>query len=155
MITLTADERRQVEDLVHRGIAKARVVTRAHILLKCTDGWTIDRIAHALDVCPATVSNVRRRYQQGGVQRVLTDLPPKPHVRALDAAGEAVLLATACSPAPEGHDHWTLRLLRGRLIELGVVAGISAATVQTTLKKMRSNPGDVNTGVSPSLMRPS
>jgi hypothetical protein len=153
MITLTADERRQVEDLVHRGTAKARVLTRARILLKSADGWTIERIAQALDVCPATVSNVRRRYQQDGVQRVLSDLPPKPHERALDVEGEAVLIATACSPVPDGHDHWTLRMLRGRLIELGVVEGISAATVQATLKKMRANPGGGSTGASPRSMR--
>jgi transposase len=153
MITLTADERTQLDDLLHCGASKARVLTRARILLKSADGWTIERIAQALDVCPATVSNTRQRYQQGGVQRVLTDLPPKPHERALDAEGEAVLIATACSAVPEGHDHWTLRMLRGRLIELGVVEGISAATVQATLKKMRSNPGGVSTGASPSSMR--
>jgi hypothetical protein len=111
MIMLTADERTQLDDLVHRGTSKARVLTRARILLKSADGWSVARIAQALEVCPATVSNTRRRYQQGGVQRVLTDLLPKPHERALDAQGEAVLIATACSPVPEGHDHWTLRML--------------------------------------------
>src|SRR5690348_455200 len=111
MITLTSDERTQLEDQLHRGIAKARVLTRARILLKSADGWSVERIAQALEVCPATVSNTRRRYQLGGVQRVLSDLPPKPHERALDADGEAVLIATACSPVPDGHDHWTLRML--------------------------------------------
>lgn len=153
MIGLTADEREQVHAVLHRGSSKARVLTRARILLKSADGETIDQIAQALDICPATVSNTRRRYQQGGVSRVLSDLPPKPHERALDAEGEAVLIATACSPVPEGHDHWTLRMLRGRLIELGVVEGISAATVQATLKKTRSSPGGRYTGACPNSMR--
>jgi transposase len=153
MITLTAEERKQIDDLIHRGMSKARVLTRARILLKSADGWSIERIAQALDVCPATVSNTRRRYQQGGVQRVLGDLSPKPREPALDAQGEAVLIATACSPVPEGHDHWTLRMLRGRLIELGVVEGISAATVHATLKKMRLSPGGGSTGASRSRMR--
>lgn len=152
MIILADDERIQLEDLLHRGTSKARVLTRARILLKCAQGWTIAQIAQALDVCPATVSNTRRRYQQGGVWRVLRDLPPKPHERALDAEGEAVLLATACSAVPEGHDHWTLRMLRGRLIALGVVEGISAATVHATLKKTRSSRGGANTGASRSRM---
>ena len=39
---------------------------------------------------------------------------PAPEVR-----GEAHLIALACSPAPEGHDHWTLRLLAGKVVELG------------------------------------
>lgn len=148
MIALTADDRRQVEDVLHRGTSKARVLTRARILLKSADGWTIERIAQALDVCPATVSNTRHRYQQGGVPRVLSDLPPKPHEPALDADGEAVFIATACSPVPDGHDHWTLRMLRGKLIELGVVASISASTVHAMLKKTRSNPGNASIGAS-------
>ena len=39
----------------------------------------------------------------------------------LDEKGEAHLIALACSPAPDGHDHWTLRLLAGKAVELGVV----------------------------------
>ena len=66
----------------------------------------------------------------------------------MDGVGEAVLVAIACSPVPEGHDHWTLRMLRDKLIELEVVEGISVATVQSRLKKMNSSPGSVNTGVS-------
>ena len=40
--------------------------------------------------------------------------------RKLDDRGEAHLIALACSPAPEGHDHWTLRLLAGKAVELGL-----------------------------------
>src|SRR5579871_1352025 len=89
MITLTAEEHKQIDDLIHRGMNKARVLTRARILLKSADGWSIVRIAQALDVCPAMVSNTRHRYQQGGVPRVLGDLPPKPHEPALEAERNA------------------------------------------------------------------
>lgn len=146
-------DRHHLETILHQGRHPTRVLTRARILLKTAEGWTIEHIAQALDVCAATVSNTRHRYRQGGVPRVLTDLPPKPHERALDAEGEAVLIATACSPVPDGHDHWTLRMLRGRLIELGLVEGISASTVQATLKKTRSNRGNGSTGASPRWMR--
>jgi transposase len=82
-------------------------------------------------VSPATVSNVRRRYREGGVEGVLKDKAQAKRRQALDGAGEAVLVALACSPVPEGHDHWTLRMLRDQLVELGVVEGISAATIRT------------------------
>ncbi len=152
MISVTSEEREQLESLLHHGKMKARVLTRARILLKSAEGWTIDQIVQGLDVCPATVSNTRRRYREGGIERVLADRPPKPHERALTAEGEAVLIAVACSAVPDGHDHWTLRMLRGKLIELGVVAGISASTVQTTLKKTRSSPGSGSSGVCPNSM---
>jgi len=152
MITLTEQEQTELEAVLRHGTTKARVQTRARILLKCAQGRTIAHIAEALEVCPATVSNTRRRYQEGGVARVLADRPPKPHECALDADGEAVLIALACSPVPDGHDHWTLRLLRGKLIELGVVEQISAATVHATLKKTRSSRGARNTGACPRSM---
>ena len=45
MIELSDDEREQVEGFIRRGKAKARAITRGHILLKSADGWTIERIA--------------------------------------------------------------------------------------------------------------
>jgi hypothetical protein len=39
-------------------------------------------------------------------------------------------------------------MLRDKLIELEIVEGISAATVQSRLKKMNLSPGSENTGVS-------
>ena len=68
--------------------------------------------------------------------------------QALSGEEEAMLVAIACSPVPDGHDHWTLRMLRDKLVELEVVEGISAATVQNRLKKMNLSPGSGSTGVS-------
>jgi hypothetical protein len=53
----------------------------------------------------------------------------------LDGRGEAQLIALACSDAPDGHATWTLRLLADKLVELGVVDGISHETVRQYLKK--------------------
>jgi len=65
-VSLTKDERTTLESFVHRGKANARTLTRAHILLKSADGWSTAEIAEALEVCEATVTNVRRRFAQGG-----------------------------------------------------------------------------------------
>jgi transposase len=55
--------------------------------------------------------------------------------RKLDGRGEAQLIAVACSQAPDGHAHWTLRLLADKLVQLEVVESISHETVRRTLKK--------------------
>ena len=56
--------------------------------------------------------------------------------RKLDDRGEAYLIALAYSgPAPEGHDHWTLRLLAGKAVELGLAPSLSHETVRLRLKK--------------------
>jgi transposase len=148
MIELSEDERRQVERFIRRGKANARNITRAHILLKSAEGWTIERIAATYSVSEATVSNVRQRYRAGGVERVLEDKIQQNRRQALRGEEEAVMVAIACSPVPDGHDHWTLRMLRDKLIELGMVDHLSAATVQDRLKKMTLNRGSASTGVS-------
>ena len=49
---------------------------------------------------------------------------------------KAHLIALACSPAPDGHDHWTLRLLAGKAVELGLVESLSHKTVRLRLEKV-------------------
>jgi hypothetical protein len=66
---------------------------------------------------------------------VLKDKVQRRRRQALGGEGEAVLVALACSPVPEGHDHWTLRMLRDKVIELGIVDNISASTIHDRLKK--------------------
>ena len=148
MIKLTDEERAEVEGFIRRGKANARNVTRAHILLKDAEGWSIERLAETFGVSEATVSNVRKRYREGGVEGVLKDKVQQNRRRALSGAEEALVVAIACSPVPDGHDHWTLRMLRDKLVELEVVESISAATIHSLLKKMNLSPGSANSGVS-------
>jgi transposase len=147
MISLSEEERTRVEGFIRRGKANARNITRAHILLKSAEGWTIEHIAETYGVSEATVSNVRARYQAGGVERVLKDKVQAKRRRALSGEDEVVMVAIACSPVPDGHDHWTLRMLRDKLIELGIVEGVSASTIQDRLKKMSLSPGSASSGV--------
>ncbi|SRR5579859_634844 len=145
-IELSEKERAEVEGFIRRGKANARNIVRAQILLKSWEGWTIERLSETFAVSEATVSNVRRRYREGGVSRVLTDKVQKNRRRALAGAEEAVLVAIACSPVPDGHDHWTVRMLQAKLVELGVVEHIGRSAVHERLKKMTSSPGGGNTG---------
>ena len=66
----------------------------------------------------------------------------------LDDRGEAHLIALACSPASEGHHHWTLRLLAGKAVELGLVESLSHETVRLRLKKTHSSRGGSSSGAS-------
>ena len=69
--------------------------------------------------------------------------------RKLDDRSEAHLIALACSPAPEGHDHWTLRLLAGKVVELGLASSMSHEGVRKRLKKTFSSRGRSRSGASP------
>ena len=129
--------------LLGQGIAPARTLTHARILLKANQGeagpgWTDEAIAGALEVHGTTVAQVRHRYVQSGLEAALTrKTPDREYRRKLDGEQEAQLVALACSAAPGGRKRWTLRLLADRLVTLAVVASISHETVRQTLKQTR------------------
>ena len=132
---LSEDERTHVEVFVRRGKANARTLTRARVLLKSDEEWTDAEIAEALDLSEQTVRNIRKRFRAGGVEAVLTDKRQARRRQALTDGQAAHLIAITCSTVPDGHDHWTLRMLAGQAVELGYVPGISPETVRQLLKK--------------------
>ncbi len=149
VVHLTPAQREELEGLIHRGKSSARTVNRARILLKAAVGWSGAQIAKALDLAPATVYGTKRRFVQEGMERALKERPRPGHPRKLDEKGEAHLIALACSTAPEGHEHWTLRLLAGKVVELGLTPSLSHEAVRQRLKKTPSSLGRRRSGASP------
>jgi transposase len=141
IIRLNTDERQMLSKLARSGKAAARKITRTRVLLKadageCGPGWTDQRIAEALDVGVRMIENVRRRCVEEGPAAALgRSWPDRPAQRKLDGAGEARLVAIACSKPPPGRARWTMQLLADELVVLQVVDSISDETVRRTLKK--------------------
>lgn len=142
IIRLSADERQMLSKLARSGKAAARKITRARILLKADageggPGWTDQRIADALDVGVRMIENVRRRCVEEGPEAAAFGRawPDRPAQRKLDGAGEARLVAIACSEPPTGRGRWTMQLLADELVVLQVTDSISDETVRRTLKK--------------------
>ncbi len=140
LVDLTADEGATLQALVRRGKTAARKVTRARILLHAARGATDAEIVAALGVGQATVERTRRRFVEAGLGAL--DERPRPGARPrLSEKAEARLVAEACSQAPEGREHWTMRLLAGWVIELGLAESCSHETVRRVLKKSGSSRG--------------
>src|SRR5579859_2388653 len=135
-LSLTDQEHQYLQMFVHRGKANARTLTRARVLLKVAEGWKDQEIIAAFDICQTTVTNVYKRYAEGGLEAVLYDKVQQRRRQALTGQQVAHLIAVACSPVPDGHDHWTVRLLADKAVELGFVETISLDTIQRLLKKM-------------------
>jgi len=142
IVTLTAEERDELIGLISAGKRSALSITRARILLKADEGpggpgWDDGEITAALDCGRRTVSRVRERFVERGLQaaldRKIQDKPSRE--RMLDGDAEARLIAMACSEPPHGRACWTLKLLADKLVELEVVPAISDETVRRTLKK--------------------
>jgi transposase len=147
-IALSTSDSERLCLFVQRGKANARTFKRAQILLKLNAGWTGAEIADAYGVSQNTVGNVRTRFLRGGLDAALSDQRQERRRQALTGAQQAQLIAIACSDAPEGHDHWTLRLLAGQAVELGFVEHIAIETIRSLLKRTNSNPGSIVSGVS-------
>ena len=100
-------------------------------------------MATALDVSVRTAFRTKRRYVEEGLDEVLRHRNQVNRPRKVDESVEAhpvsstgqALIALACNPAPEGHDHWTMRALAGKVVELGLVVSLSPETIRLRLKK--------------------
>jgi hypothetical protein len=136
-ITLAETDRSRLYTCIHTGRTSARVRTRAQVLLKLGEGWSLAEICRAFDVCRNTAVRVRTRFAEGGVDAVLSEHRQTHYRQALTGSQQAHLIAVACSPVPDGHEHWTLRMLAGKAVELGFVEKISPETIRALLKKTR------------------
>lgn len=146
-VTLTEQERQDLQRLVSTGKAAAKKLVRARIVLLADQSE--GRPAKSdLDVCEAlgcgraTVERVRKQFVEDGLEAALQPPPAlRVYERRLDGKAEAHLVALACGAPPEGRARWTLRLLADRMVALEYVEAISHETVRRTLKKTNSSRG--------------
>lgn len=152
-VTLTAEERIDLQQLVSRGKAAARKLTHARILLLAdTNGENLsdEGIVGALGTSPRTIARVRQCLVTQGLPAALDRKaqPPRPDKIKIKGDLEQKLVKVACSDPPRGRCHWTLQLLADELVVLGLVDAVSTETVRKALKKTTSSPGSSRPGAS-------
>ena len=145
-IQLSGVERQTLQTLIRKGSSSARVQTRARILLLAAESKlrktnANQTIADVLQVSARTVSRVRQRFVQGGLELALYDRPRAGRPVEIDGEAEAKLVMLACSDPPVGRQRWTLQLLADRMVALGYVDHISDTWVGERLKKTNCIPG--------------
>lgn len=146
-VTLTAEERAALEQLVSAGKTAARKLIHARILLLADTSpgpiRTDDDIVAAVGIGPRTIARVRQRFVTEGFTAALNHRPQPPRPDKIKIKGdvEQRLVRLACSDPPEGRCHWTLSLLADELVALGLVASLSTETVRQALKKTTSTRG--------------
>ena len=146
-VVLTEAERGRLEELIGAGVAPARKLMHARILLKADQGpggpgWVDAAIIEAVEVSQPTVARVRRQFVEEGLDAALNRRAPRrEYRRKLDGEQEARLVALTCAEPPAGQARWSLRLLADKLVELQVADRVSYQTVRRVLKKTNSSPG--------------
>jgi len=138
-VTLTTEERDELDRMIPRGRADARKLTHARVLLQAdaSEGgpvWSDAAISEALRVSVRTIERVRQRFVEDGLMAALLPKPSsRMYARKLDGSQEARLIALACSDPPTGKKRWTLRLLAEQMVALEVVSDLSHETVRQVL----------------------
>ena len=142
-VTLTIEERKDLEAISTKGKRAARTILYARALLLLDAGewgpkWGVAQIAEALGRTSRSLEHLKKRLVEEGLPAAIERKQRMTPPREIQCGGdfEARLLALACSQPPEERERWTLRLLAEKMVELKMVPSVSPMTVCTTLKKM-------------------
>jgi transposase len=141
-VTLTEEERLELQEIVSKGTHRSQKVLNALILLNCDegesqkDGSINEVISTVLQVSMKKIDRVKKRFSEEGLDVALHGHKGgRIYARKADGDFEAHLVALSCGTPPEGYARWSLRLLADRVVELNYIDTISHETVRRVLKK--------------------
>lgn len=151
-VTLTKNEREQLQSIMSKGKHSSLQFRNACILLNSDEGEngqkvTNEQIAQILQVNTKTIERLKQRFVEEGIEACI-DRKAYPEVKEIKTDGdfEAHLIALSCSKAPEGYTRWSLRMLADKMVELKYTESISYETVRQVLKKTKSSRGKSKVG---------
>ena len=152
-VTLTEEERSELEAISTKGKRAARTVLYARALLLLDAGehgprWFVEKVAEAVGTTTRSLEHLKKRFVEEGLSAAIERKERLTPPREIQFGGEfeAQLIALACSEAPDGRSRWTVRLLTEKMVELKIVQSVSPMTVCNTLKKMNLSLTKANTG---------
>jgi hypothetical protein len=141
-VTLTEEEREELESITKKGNTTARKYKFARALILCDESgdrkpWEVIHVAEALGITSRTIEHLKERFVTGGLpfalERKERETPPR-EIK-FDGRFEAHIISLACSDPPEGRVRWTVRLLADKAVELEYAPTVSHMSVQRILKK--------------------
>jgi len=141
IVTLTAEEREQLEAIVSQGSHQSQKVLNALILLNCDASSGCRRrsgeeFAAVLHISARKIDRVKKRFVEEGFEAALVrPAGQRVYDSKIDGELEARLIALSCGTPPEGHANGSLRLLAQRAVEPEYVDSLSHETVRRALKK--------------------
>jgi transposase len=152
-VTLTKDERNELETITRKGSHRSIKVLNALILLACDEGEFQDsrskseQIAAVLNVSLKKIERVKKRFVEESFEVALHGHKGKRiYERKADGDFEAHLVALSCSKPPDGFGRWSLRMLADKVVELNYIDSVSYETVRRVLKKTKLSPGKNKAG---------
>ena len=118
-------------------------VQHARVVLAIAEGQRVQEVAAWMRCDPSTVWRLCRRYEQGGLDRLLADLPRCGSPPQISPLQRAQIVELAClEPVAEGLHitHWSSADLARQAVADGIVPTISPATVRRILNEVHLQP---------------
>lgn len=137
---LSQDDLTRIDLLVRKGKDDARKLTRAKALQFSHQGQHPEQISQSLGITLTTVFNLRKRYQEEGLERTLIDKARPGQYRKVTQQVEAQITQIVCSEPPDGRTRWTPALIKEQLVKLDIHIGDES--VRKVLKKSKFKESD-------------
>ncbi len=138
VVTLSEEERCELQSMISTGKSAARRLIHARVLLladaRSESNRTDQQIVEALGVSVRTVERIRQRFVEEGFEAALNPKSRPRIVSKLEEA-EADVVELAKSDPPKGRKRWTLRLLADQAVQWKYLDGLSHESVRQILKK--------------------
>lgn len=149
-VTLTDDEAKVLDDIVNHGKHSSQKRKRAHAMLLAHQGMTDKENSVISGMRVRSIEDMRRHFVEKGFELTLNGIPKKPRSEKITGEDKARLIALACEVKPDGHSHWSLRIIQERFLALENVnvSSVSHETIRKTLKKAIPSLGKDESGAS-------
>ncbi len=122
-ITLTDDERKQLQKFARGRSTPARMVLRAKIVLHAAAGMQNKAIAEKVETQEKTVGLWRKRFAEKRIAGIEKDAPGRGRRPTMDPAAVAEIIRITTQEDPPNATHWSTR-------DMAAAVGVSAATVR-------------------------
>ena len=133
VIKLTKQQRQDLEAIIARRSNPAGMVRRARVILLSAAGEFGVTIAEKLDLSVVSVSRIRRRFIDGGLEAVAERPKAGRKDHAVDPEMEKQIVELAMSPPPAGRSRWTTRLI-------GKQMGLTSGCISDILRRHGMKP---------------
>ena len=140
-IKLTEGEVRYLKEFTKKGQKSARALIRAHVLLLTHKGEKETEITEILNISRATVSNIKKRYREEGLQSALAEKTRSGQPKKYTERHKAEIIAQACTKPPDGSKRWSLTLLTEEMRNKEGFETINRESIRLILKKAKRNLG--------------
>ena len=120
-VVLNRRQKQQLEEMLVRGRWSSREIGRVKILLVAHSQKELNKakISRETGSSEGKVRRVIGRYlQRNSIEDALKELPRSGQPEKLTEKEQSFIVATCCTPSPDGTEHWTLELLQKQLMKV-------------------------------------